>query len=190
MENHIERVKNDSQSVKRHDKHQEALCESLADKEGKDITEKQKSNTGHSGACVEFAVYGNPVPKERPRVVKRHAYTPAKTKNQETKVALVYKSKYHGYKFGKDIPLRMAVDMYMEIPKSDSKKVKMKKLSGEIRPTKRLDADNGAKLVADALNGVAYEDDAQIVEIEGRKFFSDVPRTEIKINPIGGDRDD
>ena len=36
-------------------------------------------------------------------------------------------------------------------------------LEWEIRPTKRPDLDNIAKAVLDALNGLAYQDDSQIV---------------------------
>lgn len=117
-----------------------------------------------------------------------HAYTPAKTVNQEDKIALVYKSVYHGFRFENGIPLKMCVDFYVGVPKSDGKAKRMKKLSGEIRPTvKNGDLDNEVKLVCDACNKVVYYDDSQIVELEARKFYSDNPRTEIVISALGGD---
>ena len=42
----------------------------------------------------------------------------------------------------------------------------------EIWPTKRPDGDNVLKLVADALNGVAYEDDSQIVYMTIKKEYA------------------
>ena len=139
---------------------------------------------------VRFTVFGEPVPKARPRVTSGHTYTPVKTSNQEKKIALVYKSLYHGFRFDKGIPLKLEVDFYLGIPKSDSKKIREKKISGEMRPmVKRNDVDNMLKLVADGLNEVSYCDDSQIVEMAGRKFYSDKPRTEIKIIKIGGDND-
>ena len=39
-------------------------------------------------------------------------------------------------------------------------------------PTRKPDIDNVLKAVADALNGVAYHDDSQVVMIEAQKLFS------------------
>lgn len=134
---------------------------------------------------VRFTAYGNPCAKERPRVANNHAYTPRKTKEQEEKIAWMYKSVYRSFKFPKGVPLKIEVDMYLAIPASETKKAKDAMRSGKIRPVKRIiDTDNGVKLVMDALNGVAYEDDSQIVEIVGRKFYSDVPRTEVCITRL------
>ena len=50
-----------------------------------------------------------------------------------------------------------------------------------IRPTKKPDWDNIGKVVADSLNQVAYRDDAQVVDSQVRKFYSDQPRIEVTI---------
>ena len=147
---------------------------------------------------MKFTVYGEPVPKSRARTVtditpKRekvtHSYTPEKTSIHEQKIALVYKSIYHGLKFPKDVPLRLSCDFFFKIPKTihkkkvDPKTVELM-MAGEVRPMNKKDADNCLKTVADAGNGVIYEDDEQIVEMFGRKFYSDQPRTEIFIARI------
>ena len=173
-----------------------------------DIPKKDKSIQSVSdgtAAIVKFTVYGEPVPKERARTVTSvgydgkkhtHSYTPEKTEIHEQKIALVYKSIYHGFKFPKGVPLRLACDFFFEIPKTiQRKKVNPKTreamLAGEIRPMNKKDPDNCLKTVADAGNGVIYEDDEQIVEMAGRKFYSDHPRTEIFIAKIGeGETDD
>ena len=160
-------------------------------KERNYIGECPVSSEGKLGGLedIRFTVYGRPYAKQRPRFSskgKRKAYTPSVTKTQETKIALVYKSHYHGFKFAKGVPLRIVVDAFVAIPKSTTKRDREKMLSGELRPVKRiLDADNATKLAMDALNGVAYYDDAQIVEETGRKFYSDNPRTEIYIAVVG-----
>lgn len=48
-------------------------------------------------------------------------------------------------------------------------------------PTKVPDIDNLAKLIMDALNGIAYKDDAQVVYQENYKTWAkdDNPRTEV-----------
>jgi Holliday junction resolvase RusA-like endonuclease len=53
--------------------------------------------------------------------------------------------------------------------------------SGELRPVKKPDMDNVLKVVADALNSVAYRDDTQIVDCQLRKFYDKQPRVEVII---------
>lgn len=38
------------------------------------------------------------------------------------------------------------------------------------RPSRRLDLDNGLKIVIDAMNGIAWNDDSQIVEIHALRL--------------------
>ena len=45
--------------------------------------------------------------------------------------------------------------------------------SGIIRPTKKPDFDNIAKIICDALNGIAYKDDASIVSAIVEKYYAD-----------------
>jgi len=154
--------------------------------------------TIHGSSCVpetvRFTVYGNPVPKARARTVttvgkngkrRTHSFTPDETKIQEQKIALVYKSVYHGFKFQEEVPLLLAVDVYLPIPKSTSKRKAEAMKAGEIRPVGHVgDIDNFEKCAADALLKIAYDDDCQIVEMTGRKFYSEQPRTEIFIAAI------
>lgn len=52
-------------------------------------------------------------------------------------------------------------------------------------PTGRPDLDNCCKLVTDALTGVAWADDDQIVTLKARKSYTeDAPRTEIRVRFI------
>ena len=57
-------------------------------------------------------------------------------------------------------------------------------LAGDIRPVKRPDWDNIGKIITDALNEVAYHDDAQIVEAIVEKYYSDNPRVEVTIKEL------
>lgn len=151
---------------------------------------------------VRFVVYGEPVPKSRARTVtninkygKRstHSYTPESTEIQEQKIALVYKSTYHSFRFPDGVPLRLYCDFYFSLPKTYRKRkvtpeIVAAMLAGEIRPMNKKDTDNCIKTVADAGNGVIYPDDEQIVEVEGRKFYSDKPRTEIFVARIDDEK--
>ena len=141
---------------------------------------------GAPKGCLEFVVYGRIMPKERPRVVRGRVYTPKRTKDSEENIGFAYKIAHHGKRFERGVPLRLSADFFFVGPKSSKKKA-AQMLSGEIRPTKRGpgDADNLLKTVADALNGVAYEDDSQIVEVEARKYFGEEYKTVIRIEEVG-----
>lgn len=132
---------------------------------------------------VHFTVPGEPVGKGRPRFSRQGscvmAYTPDKTASYENLIKLEYE-RQSGYSFGeKTIGLR--VKAYFAIPKSASKVKKQRMMSGEIHPAKKPDIDNVCKVVADALNGVAYKDDRQIVYTEIAKRYDDMPRMDVTI---------
>lgn len=134
---------------------------------------------------IELIVYGEPVGKARPRVTRQgHAYTPQKTRDAEKAIENAYRRKYGAYQQTAGTPLLLNVQTYMKVPKSDSQQTRHKKLSGEIRPTKKPDGDNILKLVADALNGVAYPDDKQLVEQRISKHYSLTPHTKIIITDL------
>ena len=133
---------------------------------------------------VKLTIPYAPVPKARPRVTKTgHTYTPEKTKQYERIVQYIFNSKY-GYM--KQPLTEKAVSatllFYMPIPKSFSKKKIDELKENKMLCPKKPDIDNLAKAVLDALNGRAYKDDNQIVELFARKEYSEQPRTEIFIS--------
>jgi len=65
------------------------------------------------------------------------------------------------------------------IPKSERKWKQKLMRSGEIRPMKKPDSDNIAKVILDALNGIAFRDDSQVIDLHVTKHYSDDPRVEI-----------
>lgn len=119
--------------------------------------------------------------KQRARTTRQgHHYTPAKTVNYETLISQLFIEKYFGHK-PLDGAVKIKIDAYFTIPKSASKKKKEAMITGAIRPTKKPDCDNIAKIICDALNGLAYLDDKQIVELTVNKFYSDIPRVVVAI---------
>lgn len=137
---------------------------------------------------VTLVIPGEPKGKGRPRFNRKtkQVYTPSDTAAYEKQIKLLYRDKYGEAMFPNDVPLDMRVKAFMEVPESDSLKQRAQKLSGTFRPIKRPDWDNIGKIVSDALNNVAYHDDAQIVDTQIRKFYSDNPRVEITILHAGG----
>lgn len=135
---------------------------------------------------VKFTVLGEPKGKGRPRFSTQsgRAITPKDTVNYETLVRTEYAIQCKGFRFPDDAMLDMRILAYYSVPKSGSRQAKAQKLANIIRPTKRPDMDNVVKIVADALNQVAYKDDTQIVDCQVRKFYSEQPRIEVIIQEV------
>lgn len=136
---------------------------------------------------ILFTVPGEPRGKQRARTGKGFAYTPEQTVNYEALVKMAFEqSKPEGF-----IPIEgqaiMHINAFYPIPKSTSKKKTADMLQGKIRPTKKPDVDNIAKIIADALNTIAYKDDAQIIEVHVYKLYSQNPRVEVTIEEGGED---
>lgn len=130
---------------------------------------------------VKFTIDGNPIGWQR---VGYNRYTGAKftqekTRQHEQLVALMYRQQAGAFRFPKGTYLDMRVIAYLPIPKSKNKIERQLMIEGKIRPTVKPDWDNIGKLIADALNGIAYDDDKCIVDAQVRKFYSDNPRTEV-----------
>lgn len=132
---------------------------------------------------IEFTIDGEPTGKARPRMNTRtgKAYTPDKTRMYEDYIRLLYRTQIKHYFEGY---VKLTIKAFYGVAKSDSKKKKEDKLSNVLRPSKKPDIDNVVKLIADALNDIAYKDDTQIVEICAMKFYSDKPRVEVIIEDI------
>ena len=140
---------------------------------------------------IKFTYYGDAVGKSRPRYSRRgdyvHTYTPKKTKNFEDGIKIAFMESCHGrapiYKIDK--ALYSIIDIGVSVPKSYSKKKREDCLSGRLAPTKKPDIDNILKSIFDGLNGKAYEDDKQIVQIRARKVYADEPYITVLIGEIG-----
>jgi Holliday junction resolvase RusA-like endonuclease len=134
-----------------------------------------------TGDSMRLIIPGEPIPKQRPRVTRNGAYTPAKTKNAEKEIQIMAQLETYAPIEGN---VKMTVIAYFKIPKSKTVREKQLMREGKIRPTKRPDWDNIGKLVSDALNKITYNDDSQIVEAHVSKWYSDTPRTEIIVEGI------
>ena len=114
---------------------------------------------------IVFNVKGAPAGKGRPRFTRSgHTYTPKKTKDMEEVIRLNYATQCRNRMF--DDMVGVCINAYLNIPKQTKKSAWecMRKLLRIFAP-KKPDIDNIAKLVLDALNGVAYPDDKNIVEL-------------------------
>lgn len=130
---------------------------------------------------AEFFVAGAPIPKARPRVTKRTTkagfpitYTPKTTVQWERTIANEYKRQCEGVFFERDIPLRF----YAEIVCPGT---------GPLSSI-RGDADNHLKVILDALNTLAFSDDAQVTDahiVKRRAHKGEKIGAYILIQPVG-----
>ena len=138
---------------------------------------------------IEFVVPGNPQGKGRPRVgrVGGHArmFTPQKTVAYESLISLAAQQAMEkGSIQPLQGPVLLQMTMLHAVPKSWSKKKREKALTGYIMPTVKCDADNCLKAVCDALNGVAWRDDTQVVDVFLTKRYAEDPQVRVKITPV------
>lgn len=139
---------------------------------------------------IRFTVAGEPCGKGRP-IFSRHGNavvtrTPAKTAEYEKQVKLSYKSGTSRYCFSKGVPLRIRIIAHYPIPQSATKTIKGLMRANTIHPVKVPDWDNIGKIICDSLNGLAYHDDAQIVEgtVIKRYTSGTEPMVEVEISEV------
>ena len=132
---------------------------------------------------IEFFVPGTPVGKGRPRAARRGAgvvmFTPGKTADYEALVAATAAAALAGDAAAAhrllDGPLEAVLEMRFPVPASWSKAKRARALAGAEWHTSRPDADNVAKAILDACNGVVFRDDSQVVMLIATKAFSEEP---------------
>ena len=109
-----------------------------------------------------LTVNGNPIPKGRPRVYQGRAMTPARTREYETLVSQAAGIAWRG------APTNRLLSVTLRFYRANCI---------------RCDIDNLTKAILDALNGVVWEDDGQIVELRAVKGNdAERPRVEITVD--------
>ena len=126
---------------------------------------------------IQFTIPGKPQGKARPRFNGKsgQVYTPQSTRDYEELIRRCYtQSSSKRMKFLETLPgtLSLRINAYFQVPKSWSVVKKQCALRGEIKPTVKPDIDNIAKIILDALNGVAYKDDAAIIGLMVIKYYT------------------
>jgi Holliday junction resolvase RusA-like endonuclease len=153
-----------------------------------DITQRRAKYFGilpkRRTEMIKFTVYGDPIAQGRPKftTVSGHAkaYDPKKSRSYKSIVygeALKVKP---AVPFEK--PLEVTIKIFRFIPKSFSQKKRKLAENCVIRPTTKPDVSNVCKSIEDALNGLIWKDDSQIVHLVVQKFYGEVPRVEIEVS--------
>ena len=134
----------------------------------------------------EFKIPGKAQAKQRPRMGRSGVvYTPKETLVYENYVKMCYSD--YAKQFGwlpYENQVRAEIEVLVAVPKSDSKTKKKAKIEGMIRPAVKPDCDNLAKSILDSLNGLAYRDDKQVVELVVKKYYAENAEVKIKLSEV------
>lgn len=109
--------------------------------------------------------------------------TPEKTVRYESTVAL-FARQAMGDRALFDCAVLLSLVLHMPIPASWSKKKQAAALLGQVWPTSKPDCSNVLKAVEDAMNGIVYRDDSQIVVLSVRKVYGDHPRADVAVEAL------
>jgi Holliday junction resolvase RusA-like endonuclease len=136
---------------------------------------------------VAIALDGPPRGKGRPRttVTKNghaHIYTDDKTVKYESQLRYAAMQEMAGRPPTAQ-PVALLMTVRFAIPTSWSRKKRAAAQLGHVRPTVKPDADNTLKLT-DALNGIVWLDDKQVVDARVRKVYAETPGLLIEIKTI------
>ena len=138
---------------------------------------------------IRLVIYGEPVAQGRPRFTTAggfpHAYDPAKSRGYKNYIKLAAIEQMQG-KTPLEGALALQLRVYRPIPKSMSKKKAALAECGELRPITKPDMDNYIKGIKDALKGICWLDDSQIVAYKEPfgKYYSNKPRVEVEIEQV------
>jgi len=138
---------------------------------------------------IEIRITGHPVPQGRPKAVSfaGHAriYKPAKSRRWEEDARQVARQV-----MGIRKPLTgcLAIELQNHIvpPRSWPAWKIEAALTGRIRPTGKPDRSNLLKAAEDALNGVVWIDDSQIIWLQASKLYSEQPVVVLKVWKTNG----
>lgn len=124
----------------------------------------------------KLTIPGTAVGKGRPRFNTRtgRAYTDQKTRVAENDIRAIWREA-GSPRLPDGWPISVEVIVVMKRPASHYLGSGALSAAGRrsVYPIRKPDADNCAKLVCDALNGLAYKDDAQITDLEVRRRWAE-----------------
>jgi Holliday junction resolvase RusA-like endonuclease len=122
-----------------------------------------------------FAVPGRPFPLRRHRTGKGIEYDPPENKAAKEHVAVCARAE-GVRRISKPQAIYLTCIFVYQRPKKPKYD----------HPIGRPDIDNLVKLVLDALNRVAWDDDSQVTHIDAAKQYGDKPQTIVAIVPTRG----
>lgn len=128
---------------------------------------------------IKLTFLGEPVPKAAIKHIfsggKMHGFKPPKTQNAINDIRSQLQSQLPGSWTAIEGPIEATVVFRKIRPTSNPNR---------IYPHTRPDLDNLLKLFWDALNGIVFKDDAQVVSINAKKEFGDIAGIDAELREL------
>lgn len=144
-----------------------------------------------TGQVIGLCIEGVPVPKQRARHMRRGNFIATYDPQEKQKIAFrkaltqeLFHSKIELEASNPRLETFFSIDLsfYLPTPVSSTNARKNANLWHIYYHMQKPDIDNLVKFVLDCANGILYFDDSQIIELSAKKYYSDNPRTEIKLH--------
>jgi len=134
---------------------------------------------------ISLNIPGNPIAKKRPRFARRGKFvtTYNDQETEEGKFIAQVLDQIKGHKVFTG-PLSVEMAFYKSRPichYGTGKNSERLKYSAPKWVITKPDIDNYEKFVFDCLNGIAWQDDSQVVSVNSIKAYSETPMTIIRI---------
>jgi len=136
---------------------------------------------------IHFHVEGDPKGKGRPRFSSAGKFTRVYTDKQTLVYEAVirfFAAEAMGSTDLLETPVSVFLYVRLAVPQSYSKKRTEACLSGLEKPCKKPDIDNIAKTYLDAMNGVIFKDDTQVIDLHLKKVYSAVAGVDVMVMEV------
>lgn len=133
---------------------------------------------------LSFSLNGAPRGQGRPRAAVRGSHASVYKATPDRKYEDSIRKAAAKIMDGRDPlegPVSLSLRFRLPIPKSYNKRVRASMLAGETPPTTKPDLSNMVKAIEDALNGVAFVDDSQVVRSFQTKIYAEQPGVDVRI---------
>lgn len=133
---------------------------------------------------IRVTVTGQPVAKGRPRMGKGgHVFTPAKTRSWENDARQCARIEMQG-RPPLPGPLSVTVTAIFPVPATWPRWKRLEAEMHHVGHVGKPDGDNVAKAAKDAMNGIAWLDDAQVVRLLVVKRYGAAPAVIIEVQSL------
>ena len=132
-----------------------------------------------------FIIDMRPFGKERHKINKKTlaVYSPQSNREYEKAVGYICKASMakNGIFCASEKYVEVHIVAFFKIPAGTNKIKEQRMLSGELMPDKKPDIDNIAKAVMDGMNGIAYQDDKQVIKLIIEKRYGREAKVEVAV---------
>lgn len=133
---------------------------------------------------IVLEVSGNPVPWKRIGINRRTGGVYDQQPKEREYYRWQLSSQFKDEPLSIGTPVEIKLLFHMPIPKSIKGRMRKDMISSYVYHTKKPDIDNLTKLILDAMTGIVYTDDSQIVKLSACKRYAQKPGITIGVCPV------